>query len=290
MKFIIVFLVFIFSRVSLACSDIHSLYEGERRVQYDSNMCYAFSLSHALEVMTKKYVNPLDIAYRYKKLTGLGYRVNTIDFQRGASPRSYDAKFVQTLLAQGLCQEKVPSDIFQILQSKELKNKAAAKAKNPFHELSKMDQFRLIHGLYKDLIDQTSKTCREKKLYYPSGIRPVSMGFRKPSVVEVAPEDAVNAIDRLLQQGTPVVLNIKNTMLDERAKGYHSLTIIGRRKKAESGQCEYLLLDSSPPEVCKESTSAVSSKDCINGRLWVSRDRVKKHGISMIGFRVRKNK
>ncbi|MCF8059237.1 MAG: hypothetical protein K9K67_08075 [Bacteriovoracaceae bacterium] len=282
-------LFLLFGHLSHSCDEVLPLYnpavDGERRVQGDSNMCYAFSISHALSAITGQYVNPLDVAYQFKELTGRGHGINTLDFQLGANPNFYNAQFFNTLLARGLCTEEIPEDVAQLLKTDELILELSTRMNKPFIDLSPIEQFRTINEFYRDFIDNIEIQCSQKERLYPSGVKPIGMNF---SSENMTPTNAIIGLDRLLERGSPIILNIKNSLLNDHSTGLHSLVVIGRRSHPQTQACEYLLLDSSPREVCERSTNSVLEKDCEKGELWVSRERILKHGISLIGFRIRR--
>jgi len=161
---LVLFLI-IYSCFSFSCEEVESLYDssitGQRRVQHDSNMCYAFSISHALSAITGSYVNPIDIAYQFKKHTGNGHAINTVDFQLGANPNLYNDDFVRLLISQGLCKTVVSNDSLDLLRNEDISDKITEMTNCSYGDLSGIEQFRVIQQIYQSLIEDTENSCSE---------------------------------------------------------------------------------------------------------------------------------
>lgn len=258
------------------CEDIDSLFDekvhGERSIQRDSNMCYAFSLSHAFRILSNDFINPLDIAYQFQRYKNPARKVQYYDMAIGADLEFYDDSFIETLLAWGFCSKELSPLQKKLLSNQDIKNEAQRTNRNYL-------------SYFNELIDTVGKDCREDRLF-TKGVRPLFMPIRDFNGRKVITSDnGIKAINNLLKRRTPVVLNTSLKILG-RNTGNHSMLIVGSRKSNDS--CSYEILDSLSKDFCESiKKEDVIAKDCSTGHYWISEESLKEHIISVIGFRVR---
>ncbi len=275
-KTFIFLLSYIYSAQVLSdCTNIESLYDvkkiGKREIQLNSNMCYAFALSHALRIISEKYINPIDIAYQFQRFKNPGRNIQFYDMSVGAELEFYDDSFVDTLMAWGYCTKSLSVENELLLDVDKIKQSAKEQNKNYL-------------TLFNELIAMTENQCRDDR-FRLNGVRPLFMPVRDEfGRREIDSSKVISAIDTLLKRKTPIVLNTSLKLLGKNS-GNHSLLITGSRKK--EGRCEYHLLDSLPEAFCESIDSSVQEKNCESGEYWVSAESLETHMISIIGFRKR---
>ncbi len=288
-KIVLIFILNSFSLWADDCTRVGPLFDqskhGKRHIQYDTSMCYAFSLSHVLAIITGKSINPLDVVYQFKKYTSRGGRISPHEFRFGARPKDYTDKFVSVLLARGLCSDQIDPAIGKLLKRDNIIQEAV-KLRCDQKEL-KYTELGAITEVYRKMVEGLAGSCKSERLFI-HGLRPLYLGFQSPSEVNIDPEGALRAVDKFLGRGSPLVLNTSNKLFGENNGGYHAIALIGRRRNRKTGICEYLLLDSSPPSECQGHVAEEIEKDCERGEYWVSREFIKKYGSSLIGFRFRR--
>ncbi len=259
------------------CDNVESLFKikehGERSIQQSSNMCYAFSVSHALRTLTDRFINPIDIAYQFQRYKNPARKVQYYDMAIGADIEFYDDSFIESLMVWGLCTKDLSSTQKRLLSTVDIKEEA-----------KKQDKTYLSY--FNELIEGIANDCHKDR-FYSRGIRPLFMPIKDSYGRKVMTSDnGINAINLLLKKKTPVVLN-SSLKIVGKTMGNHSMLIIGSRKEGHS--CSYEVLDSLPKSFCESiSEDDVAGKNCNEGRYWIKEARLREHMISLIGFRVRK--
>ncbi len=258
------------------CAGVEGLFResvlGKRSIQRDSNMCYAFSLSHAFRILTNEFINPLDIAYQFQRYKNPVRKVQYYDMAIGADLEFYDDSFVETLLAWGFCKKELSSEQQKLLSTDDIRDGALKENKSYL-------------SYFNELIESVGKQCQEDRLF-TRRVRPLFMPIRDSVGRKVVtPEDGVKAINTFLKRRVPVVFNTSLKVLGK-SSGNHSMLIVGSRQQGDS--CSYEVLDSLPKSFCAGlSEKYVQEKNCSEGRYWIKEEDLKTHIISLIGFRVR---
>lgn len=288
-KKLFLFVCFAFSTSGYTCSEIENLYDseilGKRQVQYDSQMCYAFSIAHALSIVTQQRVNPYHVALEFKTMTGNPLFFNELDFLLGARPSDYNSNFIHRLTGAGVCTQDLDQEIERLFK-KENFDSALAKKRQAYlsskrvddNDLLRVDLF-LSRKIVNTVVNEINLTCRENR-YYISRLRAIDFSISD----EVELDELSTFIDHFLSRENPVIFNTSNKIFNQEAQGYHSMTLVGRRFNDTKRECEYLVLDSSIDKNCS-SYGEDAKLDCENGLYWFGISDLFDNGISLIGLR-----
>lgn len=278
-----------FCALAFACEPMGPLFKpqvhGPRMVQHDSSLCYAFSLAHALSIISQQKIDPLFIAYDMQTLITPGSRVDILEFFKGIRPDVYNSQLINTLLVRGLCSSEKNQELAQILQQDILRHLVQEQLDCGSDQHSARDEFRVIHQIYSKLLATVVENCPKEDLLRLQGLRSLSLEIRYPARPEVDAKKAIDSMNKFLDRQKPVVINFSNQLTSTRQTGFHSAVVIARRFNQESQACEYQVLDSSSQEQCELDYDRVLDKSCQQGTYWITASDLGDHAASIISFR-----
>lgn len=279
------------ANVQKSCSPIDLRPElGPVRDQGSLGWCYAFAAADILSFKTKQRISAADIALTYNKnyFTDINrvFGANESAFQAG-NPKSAIEKSTK----KGLCLEKdFPSednynselrtnlDLIDKLRRGEQRSSAleckevatAAKALFPNLDMSDIRKIALT-TVNKDIVQEmANQTCKNR----------IASHFKAKSFFNEDKEKFMQNLDAVLDEKNPMVLGYDAGVLfdteSEPRIAYHASVIAGRRINEETGQCEYLIRNSSG-----RGCDAYDSKlFCQEGNIWIPRTDIQERSHS----------
>lgn len=246
------------TRTAVACSDVPSRWDpaqfGGHRVQYSTNMCFGFALSHALTILSGQYVNPVDLYARLKKVSSSG-AASDLTLQSGIETAFANSETAVKAFAGGVCTSPPSAEAETLL---------AGTSGSPTWKV------------YSQLLADTAKSCEGKRVQ-------IQISRVADIPITSSPAAALAAIDTLLSRGGVGVLNTSNKMFNSEDVGIHSLALVGSRVSSRTGKCEYLLLDSSGAKDCEKITN-VLEKNCETGEIRISSEALQAFGQSLVAL------